>query len=216
MSIRHHPSDELLAAYAGGTLDQGRHIAVATHLGHCPSCRAWVASMEGIGGSILSALPPMAMADDALRRIAARLDDPAPVTAPAHPPADALADIPGLPPFVRTLRAGTWTWVAPSLHLRRIDLPEPSDTRVFLLRSRPGIKLLPHGHTGFEMTCVLTGSYSHDGKRYCVGDFDFGDTGTEHTVTIGSEGDCISLVAMQGELRLKGFLGRLIQPLIAI
>jgi len=216
MSIRHHPSDELLAAYAGGTLDQGRHIAVATHLGHCPSCRAWVASMEGIGGSILSALPPMAMADDAFRRLETQLDDTHSVAAPARPPADVLADIPGLLPFVHTLRAGLWTWVAPGLHLRQIDLPEPSDTRVFLLRSRPGIKLLPHGHTGFEMTCVLTGSYSHDGKRYCVGDFDFGDTGTEHTVTIGSEGDCISLVAMQGELRLKGFLGRLIQPLIAI
>jgi anti-sigma factor ChrR (cupin superfamily) len=30
------------------------------------------------------------------------------------------------------------------------------------------------------------------------------------------EGPCISLVAMQGDLKLRGFLGRLIQPLIAI
>jgi putative transcriptional regulator len=216
MSIRHHPSDELVAAYAAGALDQGQHIAVATHLGHCPLCRAWVASMEGVGGSILSALPPTPMPNDSFCRIEAQLDDALPVTTPAPLSVDALADIPGLPPFVRTLRAGAWTWVAPGLHLRRIALPEPSDTRVFLLRSCPGVRLLPHGHTGFEMTCVLTGSYSHGAERYGVGDFDFGDNSTEHEVVIGSEGDCVSLIAMQGKLRLKGFLGRLMQSLISI
>jgi len=67
-----------------------------------------------------------------------------------------------------------------------------------------------------EMTCVLTGSFNHDGARYGAGDFDLGDPNVDHEISIGPEGDCICLVAMQGELRMKGFLGRLMQPIVSI
>jgi len=33
------------------------------------------------------------------------------------------------------------------------------------------------GHTGFEMTCVLAGGFSHRGGEFRPGDFDFGDAG---------------------------------------
>ncbi len=216
MTIRHHPADELLTAYAAGTLDQGQHIAVATHLWYCPACRGWVKVMEACGGSVLSALPPVAMASDALSRIEARLNETTPTIPSVQPRANMLPDVPGLPAFVRRLPAGEWTRLAPSLHVRRIELSEPADTRVFLLKSSPGIKLLPHAHTGFEMTIVLSGSFSHDGKRYGIGDFDLGDPDADHEIAIGREGDCVCLVAMQGKLKLKGLLGRLIQPLISI
>jgi putative transcriptional regulator len=35
MIIQHHPSDELLLAYSAGSLDQGQHVAIATHLLQC-------------------------------------------------------------------------------------------------------------------------------------------------------------------------------------
>jgi putative transcriptional regulator len=216
MTIEHHPTDELLTAYAAGTLDQGEHIAVATHLSYCRVCRGWVKLMESVGGSILSTLPPAAMASDALNRIEKRLNESIPAVPSVNRDANMLSDIPELPAFVRRLPAGEWTWIAPHLHLRRIVISEPANTRVFLLKSSPGIKFLPHAHTGFEMTSVLSGSFSHDGKRYSVGDFDMGDPDADHEITIGPEGDCICLVAMQGELKLKGLLGHLIQPLISI
>lgn len=215
MTIQHHPTDELLLAYAAGTLDQGQHIAVATHLLPCAACRSWVQSLERLGGAVLSTLPASVMAGDALNRIEARLDEPAAsVSSPRF--SDFHSDIPGPPAFVRGIPAGNWTWVAPRLHLRRLALTEPGDTRVFLLKSSPSSRFLPHGHTGFEMTSVLTGSFSHDGKHYGPGDFDFGDPDTVHEIVIGPEGDCISLVAMQGELKLQGLLGRLVQPFLSI
>ncbi len=216
MTIQHHPTDELLLAYAAGTLDQGQHIAIATHLLPCAQCRRWVRSMEGLGGTMLGALPPSAMASDALGRVEARLDEPAASAPSVQTRPDVHADIPGLPVFVRGIAAGPWTWVAPHLHLRRLTLTDPGETRVFLLKSSPGTRFLPHGHTGFEMTSVLTGSFSHDGQRYGPGDFDLGDPDTGHEIAIGREGDCISLVAMQGKLKLRGLLGRLVQPFIAI
>lgn len=216
MTIQHHPTDELLLAYAAGTLDQGQHIAVATHLLPCAACRSWVQSLEGLGGSVLSALPASTMASDALSRIEARLDEPAPhIPSPRLRP-DVHSDIPGLPAFVRGFSAGKWTWVAPRLHLKRLALTDPGDTRVFLLKSSPGTRFLPHDHTGFEMTSVLTGSFSHDGKHYGPGDFDLGDPDTGHEIVIGPKDDCISLVAMQGELKLRRLLGRLIQPFLSI
>ncbi len=216
MTIQHHPSESQLEAFAAGTLDQGQHIAVATHLVHCLDCRAWARSLEHVGGEVLAALPPAAMSSGAFGRIAARLDEPTPrITANAMLPAS-LAEIPGLPSFVRRLPAGQWIWVAPSLYVRRVALPESGGTRVFLLKPNAGTRLLPHAHTGFEMTCVLTGSFSHDGRRYGPGDFDLGEPGVDHEIAIGPEGDCISLVAMQGELKLKGLLGRIVQPLISL
>ena len=88
--------------------------------------------------------------------------------------------------------------------------------QVFFLKAGPGVKLLPHAHTGIEMTCVLAGSFRHDGGYYGAGDFDLGDSHVDHQISIGSEEYCICLVAMQGELRLKGLFGRLMQPFVSI
>ena len=217
MTIVHHPSESLLTAFSAGILDLGQHIAVATHALSCAQCRRWTRAVEQLGGATLENLPPAAMSDDALSLILLRLDEPV-KTAKKDIAAStsALAEVPGLPKFVRRYPAGEWKWIAPRLHLRPIHVPDVGNTRVFLLKAGQGLKLLPHTHTGTEMTCVLTGSFSHDGTRYAAGDFDLGDSDVDHEISIGPEGDCICLVAMQGELRLKGFLGHLMQPLVSI
>ena len=125
-----------------------------------------------------------------------------------------LADVPGLPRFVRDYPAGSWKWIAPKVHLRPIQLPEGSGTRVFLLKSRPGTKMIEHTHTGFEMTCVLSGSFAHAGGHFGPGDFDLGDGTVDHEIMVDSAEDCICLIAMQGDLKLNGMIGRLLQPLI--
>lgn len=212
MTVLHHPTPDLLTAFAAGTLDHGQHIAAATHLGHCAACRARVRAMEHVGGAMLDSTEPAGLRPDAFARMQARLDQPAPTPAPQ--PAPGLSDVPGLPDFVRRLPAGAWSWVAPGLHVRRLQLDPSSATRVFLLRSRAGSKFISHAHTGFEMTCVLMGSFSHGGERYAAGDFDLGTPDISHDIEIGDEGPCVSLVAMQGTLKLPGVLGRLFQPFI--
>jgi len=172
--------------------------------------------MENVGGSVLASLPPAAMADDALARIEARLNDPAegaPTTTTA-----AVSDVAvtGLPKFVTRYPFGNWQWVAPRVHLRPIVLPEPSETRVFLLRSGPATRMLEHSHTGIEMTCVLKGAFSHAGGRFGPGDFDLGDETVDHRPVVDAREDCVCLVAMQGDLRLNGLIGRLLQPFVRL
>ncbi len=213
MTVHHHPPDELLTAFAAGTLDLGQHIAIATHLVGCPHCRVMVRAMEQVGGTVLTRLPPSEMSPGAFAAVEARLSGGTPdVATPQH--SAGFRDIPGLPHFVRHYPDSAWKWIAPKVHLRPIELPEPGATRVFLLRSKPGTKMIDHTHTGFEMTCVLSGSFAHEGGHFGPGDFDFGDGSVDHDVMINSTEDCICLVAMQGDLKLHGVIGRLLQPLI--
>ncbi|MGA2126911.1 MAG: ChrR family anti-sigma-E factor [Xanthobacteraceae bacterium] len=215
MTIRHHPSDELLTAFAAGTLDRGQHIGVATHLAGCPRCRGWQRTMEQVGGTVLASLPPSTMSGDALARVEARLDAPARAARMTAPPApSAVDDVPRLPAFVRRYPWGRWTWVAPRVHLRRMLLPDDDGARVFLLRSGAGTNLLQHTHTGMEMTCVLVGGFSHDGGHYGPGDFDLGDPTVDHQPLVDPGEDCVCLVAMEGQLRLNGLIGRVMQPFI--
>jgi putative transcriptional regulator len=215
MSIEHHPPDPMLAAFAAGTLDHGQHIAIATHLVACPHCRRFAHSVEKVGGAVLEGLAPATMSKGALAVIEARLNEPARLVArpvPASPETDAL----GLPAFVRRYRFGPWKWIAPAVHVRRIELPYASDTRVFLLKSGPGTKMLQHTHTGIEMTCVLSGAFRQEGAHYGPGDFDLGDETIDHQPVVELGQDCICLVAMLGDLQLKGLIGRVVQPFIRL
>jgi putative transcriptional regulator len=216
MSIEHHPTDSMLAAFAAGYLDHGQHIAIATHLVSCPQCRTFMRSMEQVGGAVLASLPPAAMSNSALAAVEARLSVPVPPAPAGITPSVAETAVPRLPKFVCRYRFGKWKWIAPSVHLRPIVLPYESDTRVFLLKSGPGTKMLQHTHTGVELTCVLSGAFRQDGSRYGPGDFDLGDETINHQPIVEAGQACICLVAMQGELRLNGLLGRIMQPFVRL
>ena len=216
MTIEHHPTDLLLTTFAAGTLDHGQHVAIATHLVSCPQCRSFMRSMEYVGGSVLTSLPPAAMSSDALAKAEARLNEPVVSTVEDLSTTVPETEVPRLPKFVRRDRFGNWKWIAPSVHLRPIMLPYASDTRVFLLKSGPGTKMLEHTHSGIEMTCVLSGAFSQDGHYYGPGDFDLGDETVDHQPVVEHGQDCICLVAMQGELRLKGMIGRIMQPFVRL
>ena len=217
MSIEHHPTDSMLAAFAAGTLDHGQHVAIATHLLSCPQCRAFMRFMEQVGGAVLTSLSPAVMSNDALAKVEAQLNKPVrPASLADAAPTVPENEVPGLPKFLRRYRFGSWKWIAPSVSLRPIILPYESDTRVFLLKSGPGAKMLEHTHTGIEMTCVLSGAFTQDGSHYGPGDFDLGDEAVDHQPVVDPGQDCICLVAMQGELRLNGMIGRILQPFVRL
>jgi len=216
MTIAHHPTEELLSAFAAGTLDLGQHVAMATHLVSCPHCRAFAHSMEHVGGAVIENLPPARMSTGALAEAESRLNEAAPATAPAFPAEAPRVEVAGLPFFVRRYRFGNWKWIAPSVYLRPIILPASSKTRVFLLKSGPSTRMLQHSHTDIELTCVLSGAFSHDGGRYGPGDFDLSDESVQHQPIVEAGAECICLVAMQGQLKLNGLIGRIMQPFVRL
>jgi putative transcriptional regulator len=111
---------------------------------------------------------------------------------------------------------GRWRWVGPGVEWCSVSVPVVNDTRVFMLRARPGTKLPHHRHSGFEWTCVLQGAFLHDGGRFGPGDFDEADEAHEHKPVVDNREPCICIVALQGNIQLQSRLGRLLQPLIRL
>ena len=213
MTISHHPPEELLADFAAGNLEEAHQLVVGVHVAGCPRCARFVRAIEQLAGAALEDVEPGPIAPDAFDRVMSRIH-----LSPAETAARPLAsDIDhDLPPALRNYRIGKRRRVAPGLSMRPIELSGSGSARAFLLRSAPGSRMIEHTHTGTELTLVLEGSFSHEGGRFGPGDFDYGDDEVDHRPIVGDEGPCVCLVAMTGDLRMNGFLGRLIGPFVRL
>lgn len=214
MTINHHPPEDLLASFATGALDEAERLVVAVHVAGCARCGRFVQAIEHLAGAALEDAAPAPMAADAFDAVMARIHDRPAEVRPLPPPAiEQHAD---LPDVLRGCRIGKRRRVAPGVSMQPIELSGAGRARAFLLQSAPGTRMLEHSHTGTELTCVLKGSFSHQGGRYGPGDFDYGDDDVDHRPIVGGEGPCLCLVAMTGDLRMNGFFGRLISPFIRL
>ena len=214
MSIIHHPSGATLGAFASGTLDEARGLVVATHLSLCADCRSAVRTFEHVGGALLENIEPTALRIGALDRALAQLDEPAAAESAAsalHPPVGS-----DLPAPLSQYALGSWRWIGPGVQWRSVDLPSDDGVRVFMLKAAPKTRLPRHRHTGSEWTCVFQGAFQHDLGRYGPGDFDEADETVEHNPVVEDGVACICLVALQGNIQLQSWLGRLIEPLIRL
>jgi putative transcriptional regulator len=214
---RHHPKNTTLTEFAAGTLDEGRSLVVAAHLTMCGACREFVAAMEEAGGQMLDAIEPVAMREGAVALAMTRLGLERPRAPVARRKASPLAAV--WQPEKNELLGydlGPWRWVSPGLHYRAVNMPSGHETRVFMLKARPGLKIPQHKHTGTELTCVLSGAFIHEGGRYAAGDCDDADQNVDHSPVIDEGEECVCLVAMQGQIKMTGFFGRMIQPFVRI
>lgn len=205
MSIVHRPSDETLAAFAAGQLDEGLAVVVACHIEADQESRRRLRELETVQGALLDAVEPVAMASG---------PTDAATAAPAKP-ASAAASMSeaGMPKVLRPYGFGPWRPIGIRIAMRRVEVPG-ADARVFMLRAGPGIALPHHKHTGFEWTTILAGAYEHEYGRYAAGDFDEADAEHDHTPRVDPVEGCTCIVAMTGSVQLQGWLGRLLQPLV--
>jgi putative transcriptional regulator len=215
MSITHHPNDDILGRYATGRLGGAQRLVIDVHAVSCSHCRGTLEVFNRLGGEALEATDPVGMTEYAFDRVMAGVLASTLVDKHAHPDSTDLQDGP-LPRALRNFPIGKRRRIAPGVSLRPIALPFSSESRLFLLRSAPGTKMLEHTHSGTEFTCVLSGSFVHEKGRYIPGDFDFGDSDVDHKPIVTDDGVCVCLVAMTGELKPNGWFGRLIAPFIRI
>ncbi len=218
MNIRHHLDDATLVSYAAGALPQGMALLVACHLSWCEACSARMKQAEALGGVLLESVEEVALAEDALDQVMALLDQPGAATVTRLKPSPAATDsaVPGpLEPYIeQPLDQLPWKLLAPGI--RHYDLGFKGEGSCRLLRISPGTAVLPHGHTGSELTLILRGSYSDELGRFCAGDVaDLGDEVNHQPIADGGE-DCICLIATDAPLQFNSIVGRLVQPLIGL
>jgi putative transcriptional regulator len=194
--INHHPSETTLAAYAAGTLPTALAIVTATHIGQCSTCRQSLATLEATGGALLEELAPVPLSIDALDRLLARTDEPAP------PPPPILN--PELPAPLNRLALGRWWPVGFGVRYR--PLRTTGLAWGGLVLALPNRSLPRHGHAGLELTCILSGSFADGSATYGAGDLSEPVTDHDHRpIVIGTE-PCLCIIASKG-MRLRGLLG---------
>ncbi len=211
MTSSHHPSTAVLVDYAAGTLAIGQVFVVAAHLGACPSCRADVERIEAVGGVFLNDLPPEKLAPDALSRALAQIERPAPASTVMQARADWIT----VPRDVLEAARRRRRWAAPGVWVAPVT-KGPGDLRTYLLRVAPGMSVPRHTHRGSEMVCVLKGAFVDGAHTYARGDFAYSDGDVEHCPVVTRDGECVCLVAAQGALIPRDWVGRVFQPFVGI
>jgi putative transcriptional regulator len=214
VNITHHPDDATLLAYAAGSLGEAASLVVASHLAWCPHCRTTVRCAERLGGTLIDGMDAEPVSAGMLDRCLSGLDD-AP-GAPA-PETRTIADDPALPaPLARRLGCPIaqvrWKRVAPGIQRHDLPLSPACRGRLSLMRVASGRGVPEHGHSGSEITLVLSGSYTDRFGRFQPGDIADLDPDVEHDLRVESAEPCICLIAADSPLRFKGIIARLLQP----
>jgi putative transcriptional regulator len=194
---RHHPSADVLAAYAAGTHEPGFGLVVGAHLETCSECRARVRAFEAASGAALGDIPQADLGADALAKVMARLDRP---SAEAQPDTR---------PLLERLPLGPRKWVAPGVWVAAVETPHAPDNRVYLLSIAPGMPTARHEHSGAEFCTVLKGAFRDESGLYSAGDFAATDEDVDHQPVVVGDEECVCLFATEGRLKARGVLGRL-------
>jgi putative transcriptional regulator len=218
MTIKHHLSDQLLAAYAAGTLPEAFGLAIAAHISLCDECRAALAAHEAVGGAVLdSQIDTAQMGEDAFAALMARLDGPGLAPAPVaarrakHPILPApLVDYVG--PDMSKIK-----WRSIGMGVRQAILPLKDKAASARLLYIPAGQAVPdHGHRGLELTLVLQGSFRDENAKFARGDIEIADQADQHTPVADAGEDCICLAVTDAPLRFIGMIPRLLQPVFRI
>lgn len=197
MKPAHHPSADILAAYAAGALEPGFGLVTAAHIEQCAACQARVRSFEAISGDALAALPAAAVDGDALSNVMRRLD-----AKPAAPVFDQR-------PLLERLPLHHKKWVAPGVWVAAVDTPHAPDNRVYLLRVGKGAATARHSHSGAEFCTILKGAYRDELGVFRAGDFAAADGELNHQPVVEGDEECICLFATEGRLKPQGWIGRI-------
>ena len=211
--IQHHLSEDLLMAYAAGTLAEAVNLMVASHVSLCDSCRAAVESYDAVGGAILADTPvgETEMRADSLAATLALI-----ARAQTAPPPRPRGVLPApLQDYVGgDLEAIRWRPVG--MGVRQAILPTSKQASARLLYIPEGTAMPEHGHNGLEMTMVLQGAFLDDDDYFARGDVEIAGADDEHMPVADVGQDCICLAVTDAPLKFNSLIPRLLQPFLRI
>ena len=209
--VNHHPSDDVLMAYAAGNLDEATSLLIATHLTLCPECRHAVELAESLGGELLEEVEASPLQANAIDKMLAAIenetaanDDTAPVRLNGSIPSPLAAYIGA------AMEDADWRWVGPGVKYADIKV-SGSGPSVGLLKIAPSTEMPQHGHTADEMTMVLAGGYTDTHGSYKRGDVEIADDGVVHQPVADAGEECICLIVRHGTMRPTGLVARVFQ-----
>lgn len=212
--IKHHLTDDLLMAYAAGSLPEAFDLMVATHLSLCDHCRARAESFDAVGGHVLEEQAEAAqMAEGSLAATMALIANGAPTPKPGRPSCSVLPA--PLQDFVGG-DVNAIRWKPIGMGVKQAILPTTREATARLLFIPAGTAVPDHSHNGIELTMVLQGAFSDEVDHFARGDVEIADQDLHHTPTADITGDCICLAVTDAPLKFSKLMPRLFQPFLRI
>jgi len=199
-TIRHHPDSATLMSFAAGALAEPLSAACSAHVSMCVQCRGELRDMELLGATLLGSTPMGGS------RVAVPVK-PREAQLSAHTGA-AVGNRDELPgslakKYGLTLDQIPWKRLAPGVWQHHLALSPGAQGELYFIKLAPGCRLPLHGHTGGELTVVLTGAFTDASGEFRRGDMQDIDNATEHQPVGDKEEGCICLVAAEGPYLLK-------------
>ncbi len=216
-----HPDNNLLEAYASGSIDAVSGLVVATHLETCAKCRAYVNQVEASQANTVSESP---------LEYSHEFDDMFNDIINAEPVNDnvviqdtAFVNVAGksfeLPKTLVRFSdlVGSWRSYGGKVFSAQIDLGE--DARVSLMYIGENVQIPQHTHRGLESTLVLHGGFSDEDGQYEEGDLMIRDASVKHSPFTHEGEDCLCLTVLtepmiftQGVARIFNLFGKGLYP----
>ncbi len=217
MKITHHLDDATLMSCAAGSQPEPMAAVVASHLSVCPSCLSGLRGFERVGEVLFDGLETVG------------LDRPAPIVAMRAGQQDGETLVRANTDAKRTevpaplrhligddLDSIHWKRLAPGLWHYPLPLSAHTKGDLRLIKVGPGVAMPDHGHGGSELTYVLRGSYTDKLGTFRAGDVaDLGDDVEHQPIADPVEG-CICLIASDSKAKFKGWVARMMQPLVGL
>lgn len=178
-----HPDNQLLEAYASGSIDAVSGLVVATHLETCSKCREYVNRVETAQAHEVSGTPCVYVPefDDMLTEIitAEPLRDNVVIRESAKVSvAGKSFELPKTLSRFSDL-IGSWRSYGGKVYSAQIDLGE--DARVNLMYISDDVRIPQHTHKGLESTLILHGGFSDEHGEYEEGDLMIRDASVKHS-----------------------------------
>lgn len=220
--MSYHPQDQLLQAYAQGTLDDVSAFTVATHIEGCPKCQRAVALLEAqCGDSLCTAeVESHDTMQDMFDQIVSLEQNDEPFRPQRQP---SYIEVNGksfrLPLSLSRFRdrVGEWKSYGGKVFSASIDIS--NDSRVSLMYIAENVSIPQHTHKGLESTLVLHGGFSDEDGHYEAGDFLLKDASVKHSPMTKQGEDCLCLTVLtepmiftQGVARVFNLFGKGMYP----
>ncbi|MEL7093012.1 MAG: ChrR family anti-sigma-E factor [Pseudomonadota bacterium] len=214
--IKHHLTDDILMAYAAGTLPEAFNLMVATHISLCDECRAQLGALEAVGGEMLDQAPSnvVAMDEGSLAATMALIAGGA--VDQAEPVRTADSILPGPLQDCVGGDVGDISWRSVGMGVKQAILPTSSEASARLLYIPAGAAMPDHGHHGTEMTMVLQGAFQDEDDYFARGDVEVANSDLHHTPVADIHEDCICLAVTDAPLRFKGIVPKIAQRFVRI
>lgn len=224
----HTVGEEWLAAYAAGGLSAAKRLVITCQAALQPSLSERLARLDHMGGVLLEGAEGDLLSDGFVGHVLDVLDQPdtgAAETGNGRVRADG-EDTGGrdepdwMPaPLNDFLYGGGMhlKWRAAGPGIERAPLGEDENgERLYLLRARGGTLMPVHGHRGEEWTLILQGGYHVGAQGYVAGDLHREDETCTHQPVVDADGPCVSLVAIEGKLKFRHPLLRMLQRFFGV